>query len=292
MRVSQMWQAGGKPTVSFELFPPRNEIAAGKLVGIIDKLEAVGPDFISVTFGAGGSTRQGSYDLARSLIQDRKLEVMTYLSCYGMDPVEIKSVLDSYRDLGVDNLLAVRGDAPRDDNFKPHPDSLPHATDLVTLIKPDYEFEVGAAAYPEGHAEADSLDTDIEYLKLKVASGATYLIANYFWDNEFFFDLERRCRAAGISVPILPGIMPVYSAKIMHNLSKLSGASIPDHLSAGIAALPPDDKKAAGDFCLSFALDQCRGLLNHGVPGIHIYTMDRAKVPVAMVETLRTEGLL
>jgi len=293
MKLTELWNDKPKPTVSFELFPARKPEAADKLLGVIDKLTDLRPDFFGVTFGAGGSTREGSRQLVDTLKNGKKVEVVAYFACHGLGPSQLRAVLDDYRKIGVENVLAVRGDAPHDDpDFKPHPESLSHASDLLSFIKPDYDFCLGAAGYPEGHIDAESKEKDLEFLKLKVQSGAEFIITNYFYDNIYYFDFVKRCRASGITVPILPGIMPIFSEKMMRNLAKLCGATITDDIEKGLAALPEGDKEAVVSFGVELALKQCRGLIDAGVPGLHIYTMDRAKSATAIVRKLRGEGLL
>jgi len=292
VKLTDMWKSKEKPTLSFELFPARTEKAAVNLEKAIDKLAALGPDFVSVTFGAGGSTREGSYQLVKNLKNEMGLEVLTYFTCYGLSPEAITNVLDDYQALGIENVLAARGDEPREGNFEPHPDSLPHASDLVAFIRPKYDFCLGAAAYPEGHIEAVSQQKDLEYLKLKVDMGADFIITNYCYDNAFFFDFMERCQAVGIDVPILPGVMPIYSVKMMGILAGICGATITEELKDGIAALPEGDTDALADFGIDFAVRQCTELLESGVPGIHIYTMDRSRASVGIAGKLRESGLL
>lgn len=292
MKVTDIWNASPKPTISFELFPARSEKAAVNLEKTIDALAALTPDFVSVTFGAGGSTREGSRHLIDKLKHEKGLDVIAYFACFGLGPDEITDVLDDYRDLGVKNILAVRGDTPREKEFKPHPDSLPHASDLVAFVRPRYDFCVGVAGYPEGHIEALSREKDLEYLKLKVDQGAEYIITNYFYDNQYFFDFIERCRAIGIDVPILPGVMPIYSVKMMSILAKLCGATITDELNQGLGALEEGDTDALLAFGVEFAHSQCSELLEAGVPGLHIYTMDRWKSTVGLVNRMRDEGYL
>jgi methylenetetrahydrofolate reductase (NADPH) len=293
VKVTDIWRSRQEPTISFELFPAKTEKAAANLEKAIDKLAALKPDFVSVTFGAGGSAREGSRQLVEKLRNEKGLEVMAYFAGYGLGPEDILAVLDSYQALGVENVLIVRGDVPREqEDFEPHPDSFPHASDLMAFVRPQYDFCLGVAAYPEGHIEAESKEKDLEYLKLKVDHGAEYIICNYFYDNQYFFDFVERCRAMGIDVPILPGVMPIYSVKMMEILAGICGATIVDEVRQGIAALPSDDREALLNFGIEFAVGQCQELLKAGVPGLHIYTMDRSLSAGGIVNRLRSDGLL
>jgi len=293
MKAMDIWTAAAGPTISFELYPPRTEKAADNFDKTIDELVAVRPDFVSVTFGAGGSTREGSRQLIEKLKNVKAQEVIGYFAGYGLGPEDITSVLDSYQALGLESILVVGGDPPHDQkDFKPHPQSLPYASDLLKFIGPRYDFCLGAAGYPQGHIKAESIEKDIEYLKLKVDNGAEYIISNYFYDNQYYFDFVERCRAAGINVPIIAGVMPIYSIKMMKILASLCGATITNQVSHSLARLPEDEKGAVVNFGIDFATAQCRDLLKAGVPGLHIYTMDRSVSSVAIVERLRKEGLL
>lgn len=292
MKVTEMWKKN-QPTVSFELFPARNAEAALKLDRVIDQLTVMEPDFVSVTFGAGGSTREGSRQLVKSLKNELDLEVMAYFAGYGLGPDDIQGVLDSYLNLGVDNVLVVRGDSPHGQpDFKPHPASLAHASDMLEFIRPRYSFCLGAAGYPEGHIEAESLQKDLEYQKLKVDKGAEFILTNYFYDNRYYFDFVAHCRSLGIKVPIVPGIMPIFSLKMMNHLAKLCGSSISDDLRQRLAALPEGDAPALLKFGIDFAFEQCKELIAAGVPGLHFYTMDRSQSTIGVLARLRQEGLL
>ncbi|MDY6933448.1 MAG: methylenetetrahydrofolate reductase [Spirochaetota bacterium] len=293
MKATEIWKPENKPTISFELFPPRSEKAAINFEKALEELIALKPDFVSVTFGAGGSTREGSYQLIDKLRRKNDLEVIAYFAGFGLGPDDTISVLDSYRDLGLDNILIVRGDPPHgDDNFTPHPKSLSYASDILKFVKPKYDFCLGAASYPEGHIDAENKEKDLDYLQLKLENGAEFTICNYFYDNKYFFDFRERCKTRGINVPIVPGIMPIYSIKMMENLAKLCGATITDEVRKGLSALPEDDKKTLEEFGIEFATNQCRELLKAGVPGLHIYTMDRSTSTTGIVNNLRDEGLL
>jgi methylenetetrahydrofolate reductase (NADPH) len=251
MKLTELWRTREKPSLSFELFPARSEKGDKNLRKVIDKLANLHPDFVSVTFGAGGSTRSGSRQLLEKLKHEKGLEVLV-----------------------------------------PHPKSLPHATDLVAFVRPRYDYCLGVAGYPEGHIDAASKEKDLAYLKMKIDLGAEFIITNYFYDNKFFFDFVERCRAAEIFVPIIPGIMPIYSVRMMEMLAGMCGATIVEELQSGIAALPEGDTAALTAFGIEFASRQCVELIESGVPGLHIYTMDRSPSVVGLVNRLRDTGLL
>lgn len=294
MKLTELWGEGAKPTLSFELFPARSEKAAARLDKVIDKLTALEPDFLSVTFGAGGSTREGSRQLVEKLRKDKEQEVLAYFACYGLPPAEIEAVIGDDRALGVDTILAVRGDPPQDQpDFEPHPDAPAHASDLLALLREKHpDLCLGAAGYPEGHIEAEGPEADLKYAKLKVEQGAEFLVTNYTYANEHYFDYVAKVRARGVEVPILPGVMPIFNVKMMENLAKLCGAEITEEIRQGLAEIPDGDKGAVSDFGVELAVRQCRGLLEGGAPGVHLYTMDRSKSVLTIVERLRSDGLL
>ena len=294
MRVSNLLkEKQGKPVISFEFSRAKTEKAALNLDKAIDILADNKPDYVSVTFGAGGSTREGSFQLVEKFKNEKKLNVVAYIAGVGLGPDDLISVLDNFKDLGVETVFVIRGDEPQGDaEFKPNPDSMKYASDLLSFIKDRYDFCLGAAGYPEGHLEAVSKEKDIEYLKLKEKNGAEYIVAQYFYDNSFFYDYVERCRAAGITVPIIPGIMPIYGVKMMEMLSKVCGTTITDEIHNGLAKISPDDKNGILEFGIDLATQQCRDLLSHGVQGLHFYTMNRAKTVDTILNRLRSEGLL
>jgi methylenetetrahydrofolate reductase (NADPH) len=292
MKITELWSQAESPTISFELFPARSAKAAEKLETTIDELVALEPDFVSVTFGAGGSTREGSRLLVEKLLKEKGVDTLAYFAGYGLGPDEIISVLDDYQALGVENVLVVRGDPPHDEDFRPHPDSFSFANELMAFIRPKYDFCIGVAGYPEGHIDAESREKDIEYLKLKVDQGAEYIVTNYCYDNKFFFDYVDQVRDAGIDLPILPGVMPIYSVKMMEMLAGLCGATISAEIREGIDKLPDGDTRALLDFGIDFGARQCADLIEAGVPGLHIYTMDRSVSTIGILHRLRDEGLV
>lgn len=286
MRVTNLY-ARNQPVISMEFSPPRNEKAVNNFGGIIDQLAQLKPDYMSVTFGAGGSNREGSYQTVSTLMTDKKQPTVAYLAGYGLGPDEIVAVLDKYKDLGVETIFVIRGDQPKGDDFKPHPDSFSYASDLIAFIKKRYDFTLGCAGYPEGHLEAESLDQDIQYLKLKVDKGAEYVVAQYFYDNQYFFDYLEKCRDMGIKVPIIPGIMPIYTIKMTNILSKVCGSTITDKLQKLFTDVDTEDKEAVLNLGIDFAVDQCRELLQKGVAGLHFYTMNRSKSTTTIIERLK-----
>ena len=291
MRVTNLYESK-KPVISMEFFPPRNEKAEGTFGTIIDRLAELKPDYMSITFGAGGSTRDGSYQTVKQVMVDKNLPTVAYIAGYGIGPDEITDVLDKYKKLGVDTIFVIRGDKPKGDDFTLHPESFSYASDMIAFIKERYDFTLGCAGYPEGHIESESLEKDIEYLKLKVDNGAEYVVAQYFYDNRYFFDYVEKCRAIGINVPIIPGIMPVYTVKMTNNLSELCGTTITDTLQRRLEVVDTNDKDVVLNLGIDFATEQCRDLLKKGVAGLHFYTMDRSKSITEIINRLKQENLL
>lgn len=291
MRVTQLYESK-KPVISMEFFPPRDEKAAQTFPATIDQLARLKPGYMSITFGAGGSTRDGSYQTARLLLKDKQQPTVAYLAGFGLGPDDITAVLNAYKALGIETIFVVRGDKPRDDGFTPHPQSFGYACEMIEFIKKRYDFTLGCAGYPEGHIEAQSLEKDIEFLKRKVDNGAEYIVVQYFYDNDYFFKYVDKCRAAGISVPIIPGIMPVYTVKMTQMLAKVCGTTITTDLRAKLDAVDAADKAAVLKLGVDFAVGQCKGLLKEGVAGLHLYTMNRSGSTTAILDTLKAEGLL
>jgi methylenetetrahydrofolate reductase (NADPH) len=292
MKIVDRLRSQSKPCIGFEFFPAKNPKAQEGLDRAIEKLTEVKPDFVTVTFGAGGYTREGSRQLAARLREDKEREVIAYFAGYGLGPQEISEALGGYLDGGVENILVVRGDPPRDPAFRPHPYSMVYASDLLDYIRPRYSFCLGAAGYPEGHVHSESPERDADFLKRKVDLGAEYILSNYFYDNRFFFDYVERCQARGVKVPILPGVMPILSLKLTESIAATCGASIPKEIRASLSAIPETDKKAAADYGIEFAERQCRELLAAGVPGILFYTMNRWESISEIVLRLRAGGVL
>ncbi|NQT12808.1 MAG: methylenetetrahydrofolate reductase [Planctomycetes bacterium] len=294
MHVTDLFdEKGGKPVISFEFSRPKTEKATANLESALDKLVEAKPDYVSVTFGAGGSTREGSFELVEKLKNVRNLPTVAYLAGVGLAPDDLVACLDRFKALGVETLFVIRGDPPTwDESYVPHPEALSYASDILAFVKSRCDFCLGAAVYPEGHVEAESVEKDLHYAKLKQDNGATYLVAQYFYDNQFFFDFVEKARAVGVTIPIVPGIMPIYTVKMMENLARVCGTTITAPVRDGLAKLPPDDKEAVIQFGIDFSTEQCRGLLERGVAGLHFYTMNRWKSVTAILSALRNEGRL
>lgn len=294
MKVADSYKNNaGKPVVSFEFFRAKTPKAAESLEKVLDLLAVTRHDYMSVTFGAGGSTREGSYQLIDKIKKDRGLNVVAYIAGIGLGPDDLRNVLDTFKHQGIETVFVIQGDEPQEEEaFAPHPAALSHASDLLSFIKDSYDFCLGAAGYPEGHIRAVSLEKDIEFAKLKQDCGAEYLVTQYFYDNRFFYDYVDRCRAVGVTIPIVPGIMPIYSVSLLDMLTGVCGSSIPDLVRKGFAAIPADDKEGMVQFGIDLATRQCRDLLKQGVPGLHFYTMNRGKSVHDIVTALEKEGMV
>jgi len=286
MRVSNLYDTKEKAIVSMEFFPPRDEKAKKKFGGIIEELSMLNPDYMSMTFGAGGSNRDGSYQAVKTIKIDKNQPTVAYIAGYGLGPDEITEVLDKYKELGVKTIFVIRGDQPKEENHTPHPDSFSYASEMIEFIKKRYDFTLGCAGYPEGHVDAESLDKDIEYVKKKVDNGAEYIVAQYFYNNKYFYDYLDKCAAAGVSVPIVPGIMPVYSVKLTGTLARVCGSTITDKMQSELDRLSGAEASEVLNFGIDFATEQCRDLLKNGVPGLHFYTMNRKKSTTEIISQL------
>ncbi len=263
-------------TISFEFFPPRNADGIPGVLDTVAELTAYCPDFISVTYGAGGSTRQFTEEITVRASESPGVEVMAHLTCAGQTVEELDGVLQRLENAGIENVIALRGDPPRgEQEFTAAEGGFSHASDLVGHLKANYEFGIAAACYPEGHTEAVSLEQDLEYAKLKVDKGADFLITQLFFDNNDYFAFADRAVAAGIGVPVVPGILPVLSGPQIRRFTSLCGSRIPPELDAGLDRLGGDDD-AVRELGIDYAARQVEELWAAGVPGIHFYVLNRS----------------
>jgi methylenetetrahydrofolate reductase (NADPH) len=280
----------GEPVFSFEFFPPKTDEGVRVLFETVEALRPLAPAFVSVTYGAGGSTRARTVELVKRLKRETEIEAMAHVTCVGASRDEIAATLDEFSDAGVRNVLALRGDPPRGETtFVPHPDGFRHASQLVAFIRGQparWGFCLGAAAYPEGHPETRDLDTDLRNLKTKVDAGVDFLVTQLFFQNAAYEGFVARARAAGIEVPVLPGIMPFTSVDQVERFTATCGATIPIRLRAAMEVRRADPD-AARDLGVAYASLQCQDLLRRGAPGIHFYTLNRSTSTRAIVAALR-----
>jgi methylenetetrahydrofolate reductase (NADPH) len=276
-----------KPVFSFEFFPPKSDEDETALLRTARALAPYQPDFISVTWGAGGGTRRKTLELTSIIKKDLGVETMAHLTCVGTSRADVDAILKEIRGRGIDNILALRGDPPKGESrFIPHPDGFHHAAELVAHIRGRHRFCLGVASYPEGHPETPDLGKDLDNLKRKVDAGADFVTTQLFFVNSRYFDFIERARAAGIPVPILPGIMPVTNIGQLERFTSTCGATIPAVLSSRLAALK-DDPEGVIQYGIDYAVRQCEGLLKGGAPGIHFYTLNRSRSTSEILKHLK-----
>jgi methylenetetrahydrofolate reductase (NADPH) len=281
-----------EPLFSVEFFPPKSDETAQQLLQTAQRMQSFAPDFVSITYGAGGSTRSRTLKYARQLREDYGFSVMPHLTCVGHSREELKQTISEFKQAGLRQIMALRGDPPKGEtNFTPHPDGLSYANDLVHLIREFYpECAIGVAGYPEKHPEAPSLEIDLLNLKRKVDAGANFVTTQLFFDNASYFEFVEKCRQAGITVPILPGLMSVTSYKQAVRFCEMCGTSIPDELNQKLVAAG-EDKAAVEAVGVEWTYRQARELLEKGAPGIHLYILNRAGPATALMQKLQAAGL-
>jgi methylenetetrahydrofolate reductase (NADPH) len=280
----------GEPVFSFEFFPPKTDDGVAQLFRTVEALRPLGPAYVCVTYGAGGSTRARTVELVKRLKHETEVEAMAHVTCVGSSRDELAAVLDELAAGGIQNVMALRGDPPKGETaFQPHPEGFAHASDLVGFIRSQpkrWDFCLGAAAYPEGHLETRDLTRDVANLKTKVDAGADFLVTQLFFDNARYFRFVERARAAGIAAPILPGIMPIQTVEQIERMTRMCGATLPRALGAAMD-VRREDADGARELGLSFATLQCAELLRRGAPGIHFYTLNRSPSTRAILSALR-----
>jgi methylenetetrahydrofolate reductase (NADH) len=281
----------GEPVFSFEFFPPKTDEGVRQLFEAVEALRPLAPGFVSVTYGAGGSTRARTIELVTRLKRESEVETVAHVTCAGSSRAELAQVLDELATAGVQNVLALRGDPPRGQRtFEPHPDGFRWASELVAFIRAEpsrWRFCVGAAAYPEGHVETRDLARDLVHLKLKVDAGADFLVTQLFFQNAHYFRFVERARAAGIAVPVLPGIMPFTGVEQVERFTAMCGAQIPPALHAAMQ-VRREDAEGSLQLGVAYASLQCADLLRRGAPGVHFYTLNRSPSTRAIVAALRS----
>jgi len=284
--ISQLF-ARARPLRSLEFFPPKDDAGVDALRATAHALKRMAPDFVSVTYGAGGSTRERTAQVSALLKDELGFTVMPHLTCVGHTRDELLGVADRFHGGGFRNVMALRGDPPKGETtFTPYRDGLRYASDLVALLKSRHpDVCLGVGGYPEKHPEAASAETDLAALKLKVDAGADFITTQLFFDNAVYYRFVDRCRAAGIAIPIVPGIMPVLSLKQIQRFTSMCGATLPPKLITRleVAAENTDVVETIG---IDWALTQIRDLLAHGAPGYHLYILNRAKAALTLTAGL------
>jgi methylenetetrahydrofolate reductase (NADPH) len=286
MRIEEII-AERKPTFSIEFFPPKTPEATEELFDTARQLRALEPDFVSVTYGAGGSNRDGTVEITTALQNEIGFETMAHLSCVGETTDGLAETLDLIEAVGIENVFALRGDPPRGQpDFVQPEGGLGSAAELAAFIGAGWSFGIGGTCFPEVHPEAPDLDADLRYLKTKVDAGARFLITQLFFDNQVYFDFVRAARAHGIEVPIIAGVIPVTSFAQTRRICDLCDASIPPALEAAFAAAGGEPEREF-ELGIAYAAQQCAELLIAGAPGIHFYALNRAPATRAVLGALK-----
>jgi len=279
----------GKRFISLEFFPPKEKDAWPSFFYEAGKLSILNPSFVSVTYGAGGSTQANTLELVTRFSRDLGLNPMAHLTCVGASEDSLRSFLDGLQEAGVDNVLALRGDPPQGQpDFKPENAAFQYASDLTGFIHKAYpDLCIGVAGYPETHPQAESADKDLDYLKLKVDKGGSVIITQLFFNNDHYFRFVERCRARGIDKPIIPGVLPILNLASVKRILSLCGATIPaEYLARLEAANDQGGASAVRELGVEFAREQCRDLIARGAPGVHLYTLNKAQACLDIVNGL------
>lgn len=291
MLVKEILSSATEPVFSFEFFPPKKTEDWAKLFHTISELIPFNPSYVSVTYGAGGSTRSRTHDLVTKIQRETGLTVVSHLTCICSDKEEIAHILDDYSKHGITNVLALRGDLPPGStSYEEATKDFPYAIDLVRFIVENFpETGVGVAGFPEGHPQTPNRLQEIEHLKAKVDQGADYIVTQLFFDNRDFFDFVGRCTLAGINVPIIPGIMPVTTKKGLIRMSELAlGARVPAALLKKVLEAPNDEEVAR--IGIEWATEQARNLIDNHIKGIHFYTLNNAEATRKIFQNIAESG--
>ncbi len=280
-----------RPCFSFEFFPPKTPDGEKQLWDTLEDLRPLEPGYVSVTYGAGGSTRDSTIELVTHIKERTGIEAMAHLTCVGHSTAELLQVLQRLRKARVENILALRGDPPKGQQaFQKTAGGLGYASELVDFIREqDLGFCIAGAGYPEGHLETPSRERDLENLKTKVDNGAEFIVTQLFFDNAFYFDFVERARRAGINVPIVPGIMPITNYDQVQRFVRMCGATVPMRLQLELERVK-DEPQAVMQLGVAHATVQCLELLSRGVPGIHFYTLNKSPAARMIVSALRAKG--
>jgi methylenetetrahydrofolate reductase (NADPH) len=289
MRIDERIAAGDEPSFSFEFFPPKTDEGERNLGRALAELSRLKPTFVSVTYGAGGSTTQKrkTIDIVADLKRNYGMEAMAHFTCVDATVEELRGMLDTMRDAGIENVLALRGDPPAGETeWTATEGGLRYSRELIELIREEYDFAIGAACFPEVHIHAADAESDLRYLKEKVDAGARFLITQLFFDNQAYYDFVARARDLGIDVPIIPGIWPITNVAQIKRVTEMCGAKLPGTMAREFE-LRGDEPGAVADLGVAYATLQAADLLANGAPGIHFYTLNRSPATRAILSALR-----
>lgn len=290
MRIIDALRNADYPLFSFEFFPPKTPAGEEKLWAALEDLQTLKPSYVSVTYGAGGSTRTKTVEIVRKIKSNLGIEAMAHLTCVGATKEELRSVLDELWDQGIRNVLALRGDPPKgEEKFTATEGGFAYSNELASFIRENWDFCLGGACYPEGHVEAPSAYQDLSNLKKKVDAGVQFLITQLFFDNRLYFDFVDRARAAGITVPIIPGIMPIQNVEQIKRFTKMCGATIPEKLMRELDRRA-DAPERVYELGVLHATIQCLGLIQGGAPGIHFYTLNKSPATRDILAAIRANA--
>jgi len=286
MKIGEILKTGF--TISFEFFPPKTEEGETDLFQQIQELKPLGPDFVTVTYGAGGSTRDRTRKLVLRMAGSEGLNVMAHLTCVGHTRAEVLEILETYQRNGIDDILALRGDPPAGSVLRPEAGELPHAIDLVRLIRERFGnyFSIGGASFPEKHPESIDMDTELVHFRNKVEAGLDFATSQFFFVNDYYYRYLERLAKMKIDIPVLPGIMPITNFRQIKRMAELSHAEFPSALLERLEKVSDRDDEVA-KIGLEFAVGQCEDLLSHGVPGLHFYTMNHSTATTRIFESIR-----
>jgi len=287
MRLDKMLANTEKQLISCEFFPPKTDKGEANLWQCLDELKVIQPAYISVTYGAGGSTQERTKRIVLGIKEKTGLSPVAHLTCVGSTQEQLGDLLNDYANAGIENILALRGDAPEgQDGFQAVSGGFSHATDLIDFIHGRGDFSIACATYPEGHPESKGgLEDDIRYLKMKQDLGATCAVTQYFFDNTLFFRFRDAAAKAGVTIPLIPGMMPILNYEQIVRFSKMCGASIPDVVHQSMQPIQ-EDLSAVSQQGIDLAIAQSRELLDEGVAGLHFYTLNKSAATLAIVDAL------
>ncbi|MGB0192945.1 MAG: methylenetetrahydrofolate reductase [NAD(P)H] [Candidatus Micropelagos thuwalensis] len=275
-------------SISFEFFPPKSAETEAKLWDVVNELSVIGPDFVSITYGAGGSTRDRTHKCVKHIVTKTDLKPAAHLTCVAASKSEVDEVIEDYANAGVKHIVALRGDMPDMAAFSPHPDGYSGSVELVESLAKRGGFDITVSAYPEKHPESDNMQTDIDLLKAKIDAGATRAITQFVFDTEQYYRFRDLLADNQINIPVIPGIMPTTNFKGVLRMSEACGASVPEWMKNKFDGLD-EDLESRRALAIEIAIDQCRDLINSGFENLHFYTLNQATVTKAVCNALSLE---